>query len=168
MLSGKLYKRGTMDSRPNLYGAIATLQSGLRANTWSVAQMYLVFQTVALPLVFSPDTNIITKFIISLGGFGVSILLPMVIFRWIRRVLFLSGKLTEIEQSCNDRFENGFNVKVFSSMEYRSMSRKLSLLHVISAFGAIIMILLWTQQAIRHGYIAFPEIFPGISSLIPR
>jgi hypothetical protein len=58
------------NAEPNLYGGLATIRNGDMQMQWSRAQMYLVFNTVALPLIFASETDENVKFVLGIVGSG--------------------------------------------------------------------------------------------------
>jgi hypothetical protein len=129
------------------------MQTGLRATLWNAAQMYLVFQTVALPLVFSPGTDTIVKFVISLGGIAVSLAIPIIARRWYMQMHFLRSKMVEIEkmQNCAS------NVLVIDSPDYKSVVSVVLPVSIMLRVGMTGVLLAWVIEAYRYGRELLPS-----------
>src|SRR5690348_6659260 len=86
-----------LHSEPNIYGGLATIRNGYMQMQWSRAQMYLVFNTIALPLIFSPETETTVKLVIGLVGMVVSVCIPIAILRGNMWTKFFNAKMAELE-----------------------------------------------------------------------
>lgn len=140
----------------NMYSSCATMQSGLRAALWNAAQMYLVFQTVALPLVFNPGTDTVVKFVICLGGIAVSVTIPIVARRWTIRMQFFIKKLAEIEET----HDSTSKILVFASPDYEFMRTFIVPVSTMMRIGIIGVLFFWLEEAIRNGR----ELLPAVVS----
>jgi hypothetical protein len=145
------------NSEPNMYAGLAIIRNGYMQMQWSRAQMYLVFNTVALPLVFKPETEYLVRFVLCLIALAVCVFLPVAMYGAHKWTNFYNGKMAEME-----RLDLGQDaeprVKVFSDDRFGLMTnRKLASRYTFSAFAGILTIV-WSVEAVRSGLIVFPAV----------
>src|SRR3989344_8411660 len=132
------------DGEPSMFIGLATLRNGYMQMQWSRVQMFLLFNTVALPLVFGSGQTEIVKFVISGVGVLIHILLLNAVMRANDWIAFFDEKLFQFEQLDQDD-QNSTRVFVFSDPRF---SKKRSSLFASRRLFALIVI--WTREAIRH------------------
>jgi hypothetical protein len=141
------------DGEPNMYTALATMRNGYMQMQWSRVQMFLVFNTVALPLVFGTGQNDIVKLFVSTVGVGMHVLLLMATGRAEMWISYIDTRLSALERLDWDNV-NAVRVRVFSHVDFEAKragafaSRK-----IFGSLGATVMIV-WLWQAIHFALIA--------------
>lgn len=143
-------------SEPNMYSGLAIIRNGYMQMQWSRAQMYLVFNTVALPLVFNPQTEPAVKFVLCLIALAVSVFLPLAMYGAHKWTKFYNAKMAELEKL--DAGEtDGARVKVFSDDGFGTITnRKLASRYTFAPFVALLTAV-WFLETIRWGLIVVPE-----------
>ena len=137
------------DGEPSMFIGLATLRNGYMQMQWSRVQMFLLFNTVALPLVFGSGQTEIVKFVISGVGVLIHILLLNAVMRANDWIAFFDEKLFQFEQLDQDD-QNSTRVFVFSDPRF---SKKRSSLFASRRLFALIVI--WTREVIRHYLLLF-------------
>ena len=110
------------NAEPNVYGALATIRNGYMQMQWSRLQIYLVFNTVALPFVFNNSTNSRARAAITILGTIVSVWVPIAIWRgqvWLR---YFNDKMAELER-VDFGLEKSIRVHVFSDIKFIKIAR---------------------------------------------
>lgn len=107
------------NGEPNVYTGIANIRNGYMQMQWSRTQMYLVFNTVALPTVLG-STNSATKAILACAGLVVSTCIPIAVARGNQWMEYFSKKLSamEILESGCPGDDTRIRVPVFSDPEF--------------------------------------------------
>ena len=137
------------DGEPSMFIGLATLRNGYMQMQWSRVQMFLLFNTVALPLVFGSGQTEIVKFVISGVGILTHLLLLNAVMRANDWIAFFDEKLFQFEQLDQDD-QNSTRVFVFSDPRF---SKKRSSLFASRRLFALIVI--WTREVIRHYLLLF-------------
>jgi len=141
------------DGEPSMYIGLATLRNGYMQMQWSRVQMFLLFNTVALPLVFGSGQAEIMKAAISAIGTLVHILLLNAVIRANGWIEFLDAKLTQLEQLDQDD-QNGARVFVFSDPSFAEKRNGLLASRKLFMFIGLGTTILWIEKTIQH-YILF-------------
>jgi hypothetical protein len=137
------------NSEPNIYGALATIRNGYMQMQWSRVQMYLVFNTLALPLVFRPETEPNTALIVGIVGVIVSLFIPVAIYRGNWWSKYFSNKMAELE-ALDSKDEKCPRVTVFNNDVYRSFSKKRYSSRKMFAPVAVILLAMWIWVTARQ------------------
>jgi hypothetical protein len=116
---------------------------------WSRVQMYLVFNTLALPLVFRPETESNTRLIVGIVGVIVSLFIPIAIFRGNWWSKYFSNKMAELE-SLDPNDGKCPRVAVFNDDQYRSFSKKRYSSRKLFAPVAVILLAIWIWVTVRQ------------------
>jgi hypothetical protein len=139
------------DGEPQIYTALATIRNGYLQGQWQRVQMFLVFNTVAFPLVFGTTQPEEVKFFISVVGLCIHAIILQATLRadiWIK---FLDARMIELEGLDPDD-ASGIRIQVFSHPDFtvkrhsRFASRR--------SFGIVGLIVatIWVWQTIRYAY----------------
>ena len=116
--------------------------------------MFLLFNTVALPLVFGSGQTEIVKFVISGVGILTHLLLLNAVMRANSWIKFLDGKLFQLEQLDQDD-QNGARVFIFSDPQFSEKRNSLVASRVIFSIIGIGAIVLWIREMIQHYILLF-------------
>jgi hypothetical protein len=130
------------NSEPNIYGGLATIRNGYMQMQWGRVQMYLVFNTVALPIAYKSDTEGTTKLIVGIIGILVSLFIPIAIIRGNWWTKFFNQKLAKLEQLDGDS-EQAPRVFAFSDEDFVSFSERKTASRKLFAPVAVIVFGLW-------------------------
>lgn len=140
------------DGEPNIYIALATIRNGYIQLQWSRVQSYLVFNIVALPLVFGTGQVENVKFILCLIGIVFHTFIPLAVLRGERWTRYWNKKMAELErldqQAAN---KSGSRVLVFSDPRFEAMRTSRIASRKIFAPIAIALEVIWIEEAVRHG-----------------
>jgi len=142
------------DGEPSMFIGLATLRNGYMQMQWSRVQMFLLFNTVALPLVFGSGQTEIVKFVISGVGILTHLLLLNAVMRANSWIKFLDGKLFQLEQLDQDD-QNGARVFIFSDPQFSEKRNSLVASRVIFSIIGIGAIVLWIREMIQHYILLF-------------
>ncbi len=104
--------------------------------------MYLVFNTLALPLVFRAETDATTRLIVGIVGIIVSLFIPLAIYRGNWWSKYFSNKMAELE-SLDQGNDKRPRVTVFDDDRYKSFSRKRYSSRRLFAPVAVILLSIW-------------------------
>ncbi|OGC86998.1 hypothetical protein A3D70_02050 [Candidatus Adlerbacteria bacterium RIFCSPHIGHO2_02_FULL_54_18] len=144
------------NGEPNVYAALATLRNGYMQMQWSRVQMYLVFNTIALPLVFGTDAEETAKFVISATGLTVHTLLPIAIWRGERWVRFFCQRMADLEQLDQEEgSQSGPRVQTFGHPDFEALRGSRTASRKLFAPIAIALELAWLAEVIRHAYLLY-------------
>jgi hypothetical protein len=137
-----------------MYAGIANVRGVYYNQQWSRVQMFLVFNTVALPIVLGTGTTEFVKLLLSFIGYVMHVFIIIATFRANSLINYLDRKLAELEMIDNDT-ENIARVKVFADVSF--VSRSSSMFSGIRMFSTIAagVVLVWFTQVVMH----FPAIF---------
>jgi hypothetical protein len=138
------------NSEPNMYGALATIRNGYMQMQWSRVQMYLVFNTVALPLVFHTETEPTTRLIVGVVGIIVTIFMPIALVRGNYWSKYFSNKMAELE-ALDPEDDRCPRVTVFNDDQYRSFKKKRYATRKLFAPVAVILLAIWIWVTTRQG-----------------
>src|SRR6266404_2734767 len=101
------------DGEPQIYTSLATLRNGYMQTQWQRVQMFLVFNTIALPLIFGVAQPNQVKLIICVVGLGIHMVILQATLRADGWLSYLDSRLAELEQLDGEN-TNSIRVKVFS------------------------------------------------------
>lgn len=136
------------DGEPNMYTALATMRNGYMQMQWSRVQMFIVFNTVAIPLVYGTGQSSAVKFLIAMVAVGMHVLMLGATYRaemWIKHI---DSRLASLEK-LDWADQQGVRVRVFAHVEFGEQrnsafaSRK-----IFGLLGTGIMVL-WLGQVIQ-------------------
>ncbi len=142
------------DGEPSMYIGLATLRNGYMQMQWSRVQMFLLFNTVALPVVFGSGQAEIVKFVISVIGALVHALLLNAVMRASGWIKLLDGKLFLLEQLDQDD-QNSIRVFIFSDPQFSEKRSSLLASRIIFSIIGIGTTVLWIWETIQHRSILF-------------
>ncbi len=147
------------DGEPQIYTSLATLRNGYMQTQWSRVQMFLVFNTIALPLVFGivqttqPE---LLRFVISVVGAWMHVVLLNSTLRADNWIKYLDERMVELEQlDHEDQNLNGVRVHPFSHQDFATIRHSWSASRRLFGIVGLAIAGLWIEEAIRHGYILF-------------
>src|ERR1700722_8818603 len=144
------------NAEPNVYSALATIRNGYMQMQWSRAQMYLVFNTIALPLVFAPGTSANVKFVLGIVGVWVTIFIPIAIYRGNVWSKFFNEKMAQLELLDKDG-DKATRIFVFSDAQFGSITSKRFASRKLFVPLAIVLTSIWIEETIRHGFQVVPD-----------
>jgi hypothetical protein len=144
------------DGEPNVYGGLATVRNGYMQMQWSRTQMYLVFNTVALPVSFGTNTEGTIKLIVAIAGLIVSLCIPVAVARGERWTKFFNQKMAELEQL--DGQDGGVRVAIFSDPTFESIRTSRLASRKVFMPIAILVSVAWFAQVVIYS-------FPHLSDL---
>ncbi len=145
------------DGEPQIYTSLATLRNGYMQTQWSRVQMFLVFNTIALPLVFGivqttqPE---LVRFVISLVGACMHLVLLNATLRADNWIKYLDDRMTELEQLDRED-QNGVRVFVFSHQDFTTMRHSWFASRRLFGIIGLAVAVTWLEESVRHGYILF-------------
>jgi hypothetical protein len=138
------------NSEPGMYTGLSVIRNGYMQMQWSRAQMYVAFHTLALPLIFSPSTDVKVRLVIGLVGIWVSVCIPIAIWRGNIWTKFYNTRMAELE-----RLDAGQDVeprvKIFSHPDFDATSGGKLASRKLFAPVAIGLTILWTEETLRNG-----------------
>ena len=139
------------DGEPQIYTALATMRNGYMQSQWSRVQMFLAFNTIAFPFVFSSQQSEDVKFFLSLAGIFVHLILLQGTLRadmWISKI---DAKMQSIEEL--DAGEDvGTRVVFFTDQEFTRMRGSIFASRRIFWSVGIVVLVTWVLQTISHSY----------------
>jgi hypothetical protein len=126
------------NAEPQIYNGVATTRNGYMQMQWARAQMYLVFNTVGLPITFNPGVDSHIKLALCIIGITITLCIPYAIWRgqvWMR---FFNGKLAELELLDAEN-ESAPRVNVFSDPAFEDIAnRRVSSRYLFIAVSVIL------------------------------
>lgn len=136
------------DGEPNMYAALATMRNGYLQMQWSRVQILIVFNTVALPVMFASNQSSDAKFAICAVAVGVHALIMLAVFRADMWISFIDSRLSALERVDWDS-DAAVRVRVFSHRDFTA--RRVTLFASRYFFGllGVMISVLWLQQ-LRH------------------
>lgn len=140
------------DGEPNMYTALATMRNGYMQMQWSRVQMFLVFNTVALPIVFGTGQNPNVKFLVSLVAVGMHVLMLMATYRAELWIQFIDNRLSTLEKQDWDS-DQGVRVRVFSHTRFEEQRNSAFASRKIFGWLGLAVMLLWVWQALPFTFI---------------
>ena len=135
---------------PNVYAALVTARNSQLQAQWTRIQMFLVFNTVAIPLVSGAGQSEAAKVAISFIASGIHIALMLSAFRSASWVGFYDLKLTQMEQLDSEDKEQKCRVPVFSSREFKArQSSRFASRRIFAPLG-VMFVIFWIEEAVRR------------------
>jgi hypothetical protein len=137
------------DGEPNIYGALVTIRNGYVQGQWQRVQMFLVFNTVAIPLVLATGTSDKIKLVIDVAAVIIHLAIMQATLRADTWLEFFDVRMVELENlDAND--VAGVRVRVFSHPDFTS--RRRTWLASRKSFGliGIITLLFWIWQSLSQ------------------
>jgi hypothetical protein len=147
------------NSEQSVYNSLMAYRNARIQIEWSQMQMFLVFHTIALPLIFAQNTDINVRFSISIVGLWVETGLFISIINSQNAIKFANKKLQELEL-LDQNEDNNMRIKVFTDPWFNKKRTKnrLTFSRSLFYFGAVVINLIWSEEAIRHGLTIIPSI----------
>lgn len=137
------------DGEPQIYTSLTTLRNGYMQTQWQRVQMFLVFNTVALPLIFGTTQPDQVKMFVSLVGLGMHVVILQATLRADSWIKYLDERLVEFEQ-LDGEDPNSVRVKVFSHPDFDEKRHSwLASRRIFGIFGLLISAI-WIWQTIRY------------------
>lgn len=142
------------DGEPQVYTALATMRNGYVQMQWTRVQMFLVFNTVALPLVFGTSQSPGVKSLISIVAVGVHIFLLAATLRADRWIDYMDEQMIALE-SLDSNEANGIRVFVFNRPAFATMRNSPLASRRIFGFFGILLGGVWIWQSYEHVKVLF-------------
>lgn len=137
------------DGEPQVYTALATLRNGYMQTQWARVQMFLVFNTVALPLVFGINSPDQVKMFISFVGFGMHGVILQSTLRADSWIKYLDARMIELEQ-LDQKGAHSIRVLVFSHADFaRKRHSWVASRRTFGLFGLAISVI-WVLQSLHY------------------
>jgi hypothetical protein len=142
------------DGEPNIYGALATMRNGYTQMQWTRVQMFLVFNTVALPLVFGTAQSETVKLIISVVAVGIHAILFIATKRADNWIDYMDARMAELER-LDAETETEIRVFVFNRPQFGSMRNNPLASRKVFGFFGLLLAATWIWQSISHIHVFF-------------
>ena len=142
------------DGEPQIYSAVATMRNGYTQMQWTRVQMFLVFNTVALPLVFGTTQTEGVQFLISVVAVVIHGILLIATTRADRWIDYLDSRMSELE-GLDLEDQSGIRVAVFNRPEFRTMRHGLFASRRVFGLVGVLIAILWMWQSISHIHAIF-------------
>lgn len=141
------------DGEPNIYGAIATMRNGYLQGQWQRVQMFLVFNTIAIPLVLAANTSDKIRLIVSSAAVFAHLAIMQGTLRADGWLEFFDARMVELE---NLDIEDtvGIRVRVFSHPDFNPRRRTWFASRWLFGLFGIIALIFWIWQLISQILIA--------------
>jgi hypothetical protein len=137
------------DGEPNIYGGLATIRNGYMQMQWSRTQMYLVFNTVALPVEFGARTEDIVRLIVAIAGLIVSTCIPIAVARGEQWTKYFNQKMAQLEQL--DAAENNSSrVFIFSDPSFEAIRKSKFASRKVFMPIAFFVSFVWLMQVAKY------------------
>lgn len=137
------------DGEPNIYGALATMRNGYTQMQWTRVQMFLVFNTVAIPLVLGSASTSAIKLFISVAAIVVHLAVMHATLRADHWLKFFDERMVEFEGLDADN-ENGTRVRVFSHPGFDTRRHSWLASRRFFGFVGIAALVFWIWQFINQ------------------
>lgn len=137
------------DGEPNVYGAVATMRNGYLQGQWQRVQMFLVFNTVAIPLVLGTTSTDAIKLFISVAAVVVHLAVMHSTLRADYWLKFFDERMVEFERLDADN-ESGIRVKMFSHPGFDTRRHSLLASRRFFGFVGIAALVFWIWQFINQ------------------
>ena len=137
------------DGEPNIYGAITIMRNGYSQGQWQRVQMFLVFNTIAIPLVLATATPDKIRLVIDVAAVIVHLAIMQATLRADTWLEFFDARMVELENLDADDVA-GVRVRVFSHPDFTP--RRRTWLASRKSFGliGILTLLFWIWQSISQ------------------
>lgn len=140
------------DGEPNMYTALATMRNGYMQMQWSRVQMFIVFNTVALPLVFGTGQSSAVKFLIAMVAVGMHVLMLGATYRaelWIKHI---DSRLASLEK-LDWADQQGVRVRVFAHVEFGEQRNSTFASRKVFGWLGVSIMILWLWQVIQFAVV---------------
>jgi hypothetical protein len=150
-------ERKMRDGEPQIYTSLATLRNGYMQTQWGRVQMFLVFNTIALPLVFGvvqtkqPE---LVRFVISVVGSCMHVVLLNATLRADNWIKYLDQQLVALER-LDQEDPNGVRVLPFSNPDFGEIRHSWFASRRLFGVIGLAVATLWIEEAVRHSYLLF-------------
>lgn len=135
---------------PNVYSALVTARNAQLQAQWTRIQMFLVFNTVAIPLVFGTGQSELVKISVSMTAAGIHTALMLSALRSASWVAFYDLKLTKLELLDAEDETQKTRVSVFSSREFAlRQSDRFASRRIFAPVG-VMFVIVWVEETIRR------------------
>jgi hypothetical protein len=141
------------DGEPNIYGAIATLRNGYLQGQWQRVQMFLVFNTVAIPIVLATATSDKIRLALSSAAVLAHLAIMQGTLRADSWLEFFDSRLIELE-NLDAEDPNGVRVRVFSHPDFSPRRRTWFASRWLFGYLGIVAFIFWIWQLIGQIQIA--------------
>ncbi len=142
------------NGEPGMFIGLSTLRNGYMQMQWSRVQMFLVFNTVVLPIVFGTDQSEAVKLVISIVGVASHVLLLNAVLRANGWTNLIDRTLVQLE-NLDKESEDGVRVSFFSSADFQKARKSWFASRLVFGTIGIAVIVLWIEESIRHGLLFF-------------
>lgn len=142
------------NGEPSMYIGLSGIRNGYMQMQWNRVQMFLLFNTVALPLVFGTGQPEVVKFVTSLVGVLIHLLLLNAVRRANGWIIFLDKKLIHLEQLDQDD-PNGARIFVFSDPDFAAMRNRWFASRRIFALISTALVVIWIHRTIHYSLLLF-------------
>jgi hypothetical protein len=133
---------------PALYAATVNARNVYVQTQWNQAQIALILHTVAFPLLFTPATDTVIKFVIGCVGLAATFFLTRTITRARSRIIYLDQRLIEMER-LDTGSEGAVRIPVFDTPQYAQINHSEHTFRI----SAAILFVFWTVVTVRNGLI---------------
>lgn len=134
------------NEEPSMYGAIATLRNGEATLRWTSMQIFLLFNSVAIPLLTRPEFDSRAKIALSAVGAALSIIWFLVTIRAQQWMMFWNESMRRLEVldvNHTDPPASQPRVLVFSSRWFAEISREWITFHLILHGMTVVAMFVW-------------------------
>ncbi len=142
------------DGEPQIYTSLATMRNGYMITQWQRVQMFLVFNTVALPLVFGTTQTEGVKFLISMVGMFIHGILLQATLRADNWIKYLDARMIELEALDADD-ANAVRVKVFSHPDFATKRHSWLASRRFFGFFGLFVTSVWVWQFVLHIHVVY-------------
>ena len=137
------------DGEPNIYGALVAMHNMYLQGQWQRVQMFLVFNTIAIPLVLATTTSDKIKLIIDAAAVIVHLAIMQATLRADGWLKFFDARLVELEGLDADD-TGGVRVRVFSHPDFTLRRRTRFASRKSFGFIGIATLLFWIWQFVSQ------------------
>lgn len=142
------------DGEPQIYTSLATLRNGYMQTQWQRVQMFLVFNTVALPLVFGTTQLDQVKLFVSAVGLGMHGVILQATLRADNWIKFLDERMVELE-GFDQEDPNAVRVKVFSHVDFAGKRHSMFASRRIFGLFGLLVSAIWIWETIHYMRLIF-------------
>lgn len=134
-----------------MYMAVAVLRNGQTQLQWSRIQIFLVFNTVALPVVLGTGQPTAVKFALSAVGLAIHLVLLVAALRGNAWLTYWDERMAELERVDQEQETmDAPRVPVFSDTGFREKRHsRVASRWFFGPFG-IIALIFWLEEVVRY------------------
>ena len=143
---------------PNMYGAIATIRNGEATLRWTRMQVFLFFNSFAIPILSRQELDIGTKFSISAVGFAMTLIWFLVTVRAQQLMKFWDNSLRRLELidfNQTDPQKSQPRLLIFSSRQYQILSNEWVSFHFVLQGIPAVATLVWAFFLGNYFYLLY-------------